>query len=319
MQATTTAAARKVSFESVAAAAESLTTNGQRPSVRAVIAAMGGGSPNAVLPHLQAWKAARPAVKTADVALDPRIVTILAEQITTSVIEATRAAEARAADLEADAEAVADAGRLAEARADELAGELVSVQSDNQQQAGRLDALTHEIEQVKKEAGAAVADARADALRERETGEQVRQALARAELRLEAVPAMEITLAALRDQLDAERTARTLAEKAAAVAIAEQHAAERRADDLKGALEHARAELRGQQAQTAAAQAEAGEARKAAAAAREETANLRGQVVQQTVQAGAKKSAPTPAPVPVLAEKAPTRTRKAPAKPLSDK
>ena len=302
------AAVRKVSFESVAAAAEALTSAGQRPSVRAVIAAMGGGSPNAVLPHLQAWKAARPTVKTADVALDPRIITMMAEQITTSIIEATRAAEARAADLEADAEAVADAGRLAEARADELAGELVSVQADNQQQAGRLDALAHEIEQVKKEAGAAVADARTDALREREAGEQVRQSLARAELRLEAVPAMEATLTALRDQLDAERTARTAAEKSAAVAIAEQHAAERRADDLKDSLEHTRADLRGQGVQLVTVQAEAGEARQAAAVAREEAASLRGQVVQQL--AIAVHPAPTPETVPTTKAKKPVAPSK---------
>ncbi|CAM3735520.1 DNA-binding protein [Polaromonas hydrogenivorans] len=45
-----------VNFESVAAAAESLQAAGQRASVRAVIAALGGGSPNSVLKLLGAWK-----------------------------------------------------------------------------------------------------------------------------------------------------------------------------------------------------------------------------------------------------------------------
>ncbi|MGC0153597.1 DNA-binding protein [Chromobacterium vaccinii] len=222
-----------VSYESVAAAAESLATAGQRTSVRAVIGVLGGGSPNAVLPHLQAWKAARPSVRAADVTLDPRIAAILAEQITTAVTDATRAAEARAADLEADAEAVAEAGRLAEARSEELADQLDQIQADNQQLVGQVDAMQREFEQVKREAAAAIAEARSDAQRERDAAEQARQALARAELRLEAVPAMEQQLADLRLQLDAERKARTDAEKAGAVAVAQKEAAERQADEYR--------------------------------------------------------------------------------------
>lgn len=298
MQATPTTTVRKVTFESVVAAAESLISTGQRPSVRAVIASMGGGSPNAVLPHLQAWKAARPSVKTADVALDPRIIAILSEQITSVVVDATRAAEARAADLEADAEAVADAGRLAEARADELAGELVNLQSENQQQAGKLEMLANEIDQVKKETATAVADARADALREREAGEQVRQTLARAELRLESLPGMEAQLAELRGQLNTERELRTAAEKYAAVAVAEQHAAERRANDLKDALEHARKEASNQHAELVTLQGEFSQSQQKAAAAREEAASLRGQIMQKATK------------TPVLAtEKPPAKVR----------
>lgn len=276
------AATPKVTFEAVAAAAEALSDAGKKASVRNVKDALGGGSPNAILPHLQAWKAGRPGVRVADVALDGRIVTILSEQITAAVVDATKAAEARAGDLEADLEAVAEAGRLAETRAAELADELAHSQSDQQQQAGRLDALAEELERLKLDAAAAVAEARADAAREREAGEQVRQALVRAELRLEAVPGMESALVDLRGQLDAERTARVEAEKAAAVAVAERHAAETRAGDLRESLEHARSELRSQVTQLTTAQAEAGEARQAAAVAREEAASLRGQAMQQS-------------------------------------
>lgn len=222
-----------VTFESVAAAAESLTAGGQRPSVRSIIAVLGGGSPNAVLPQLQAWKAARPSVKADEVTIDPRISAIMAEQITATVLNATRAAEARASDLEADAEAVAEAGRQAEARVEELTNELTRVKTENQQLTGRLDALTHEIEQLKKESAAAIAESRADAQREREAAELARQALARAELRLESMPALETQLTELRAQLETERSARTVAEKNAAVAQAEKLAAERQAEDFR--------------------------------------------------------------------------------------
>jgi hypothetical protein len=78
-----------------------------------------------------------------------------------------------------------------------------------------------------------VTEARADAQRERDAAEQARQALARAELRLEAVPALEQQLTDLRAQLEAERLARTDAEKAGAVAVAQKEAAERQADEYR--------------------------------------------------------------------------------------
>lgn len=68
-----------VTFESVAAAAEAISKDGGRPSVRAVIAQLGGGSPNTVLPMLNEWKAGRVAVRSADIELDPRIGQIVAE------------------------------------------------------------------------------------------------------------------------------------------------------------------------------------------------------------------------------------------------
>ncbi|CAJ0807836.1 hypothetical protein R77560_04633 [Ralstonia thomasii] len=271
-----------VTYESVSAAAESLANGGQRPSVRAVLGVLGGGSPNAVLPFLQVWKAARPAIKAADVTIDPRIASILAEQISVAVADATRAAEARAADLESDAEAVAEAGRAAEARAEELAAELARVQSENQQLTGRVSALVEEMDQVKKDAAAAITEARADTHREREAAEQARQALARAELRLESMPALEAQVRDLRSQVETEHRARNAAEKAAAVAEAERNAAVRHAE----AAEQAHQEFRKSSAQevgrlterTDKAEADRDAARKEAGSAREEAAKLRGQV-----------------------------------------
>lgn len=310
MEASNTRKQALVTFESVAAAAESLASGGQRPSVRAVIAVLGGGSPNAVLPHLQAWKAARPTVKAADVTIDPRIASILAEQIGAAVTDATRAAEARAADLEADAEAVAEAGRLAEARADELAAELGRVQTENQQLTGRVATLAEEVDQVKKDAAAAIAEARADTQRERDAAEQARQSLARAELRLESLPALEAQLVELRGQLDAERKARTEAEKVAAVAQAERNAALRQVEaaELAHREQGKQTEIEAGRAVDRLSKTEADRdaARKEATEARAEAAKLRGQVeAMQTQQAsllralegrqGAEDTTPAPA------------------------
>ncbi|WP_189667142.1 DNA-binding protein, partial [Pseudomonas amygdali] len=117
-----------VSFEAVAAAAEAISKDGGKPSVRAVIAHLGGGSPNAVLPLLNEWKAGRVAVRSSDIELDPRIGQIIAELVKSASDQSARAAEERASDVQADAETVAEAGREAEARVQSLESQLVEAQ-----------------------------------------------------------------------------------------------------------------------------------------------------------------------------------------------
>lgn len=70
-----------VTFESVAGAAQALQEGGQRASVRAVIAALGGGSPNMVLRFLAEWRAGRPAGLVAGQALNARITEAIMEQM----------------------------------------------------------------------------------------------------------------------------------------------------------------------------------------------------------------------------------------------
>ena len=225
--------AQLVTFEAVATAAESLVASGQRPTVRAVIAQLGGGSPNAVLPHLQAWKGLQPTTKAETVALDPRIAAIIAEQIRAAVAEATHAADARTAELEADAQAVAEAGRMAEEHAVELAAELQRVQAECEQLKGRSAALSEEEERAKRESAAAATQAHADASALREAAEDARQKLARAELHLERLPSLEAMLERVQTELDAEHVARVNAEKALAVAEAQRDGALDQADDAR--------------------------------------------------------------------------------------
>ena len=86
-----------VTYEAVAAAAEALQAAGQRPSVRAVTAAIGGGSPNTVLKMLADWKAGRPVVRVADTELDPKITSAIAEQMQRVATAAAAAAAVYAA------------------------------------------------------------------------------------------------------------------------------------------------------------------------------------------------------------------------------
>lgn len=233
-----------VTQESVSAAADMLEQSGQSVSVRKVIAALGGGSPNAVLPLLQAWKEARPVVKPADIALDPRLIQVLAEQITMEVARAKRDALQEADTIKEDATDVAETGRTAEMQVVNLSAELEQSKSEQQQLAGRLAAQSEELSALKQSSAEGAAQARADAQRERDAAEVVRQSLARAELRLESVPILEKELHEVRGQLQDAQAGRAESDKAAAVAMAQAEGAKARAEALEAAQKQANTEAR---------------------------------------------------------------------------
>lgn len=180
-----------VTFESVAAAADAISKDGGRPSVRAVIAQLGGGSPNTVLPMLNEWKAGRVAVRSADIELDPRLGQIVVEIVTKASEQAAKSAEERAADVQADAETVAEAGREAELRAERLAGELEKANLT-------ITAKERALEDAQAAAAIEAKNAleKATALQnqlsdERARADQAVQAVAKAEVRLELIPGLQ--------------------------------------------------------------------------------------------------------------------------------
>jgi chromosome segregation ATPase len=180
-----------VSFESVAAAAESLVKDGGKASVRAVIAVLGGGSPNSVLPLLNEWKAGRVAVRSTDVVLDPRFTALLAEQITTARVEAAKTAEEKAADVQADAEAVAEAGREAEARATELELALEQAQGEVSNKARALEDLALERSRDQQTALETIGNLKVQIDGERERADVAVRKVAEDKVRLEALPKLE--------------------------------------------------------------------------------------------------------------------------------
>jgi len=219
-----------VTYETVARACEALAAEGKRPSVRAIIAQLGGGSPNVVLDYQRAWKAGRPVVKTTDINVDPRIGQIVAEQIAQAVASARADIEAQLNEAEQDVETVGRAGREAEERAAALAGELEAARGQVQSLTGQIDQLKADAEQVKADAvekveaaeeraGAAIAKAEDEAKREREAREAAQVLLAKAELRLEALPRLEAEVDQMRAEIAQERKVRQAAEQGVAVAV----------------------------------------------------------------------------------------------------
>lgn len=270
-----------VTYESVAAACEALTIEGMRPSVRAVITRLGGGSPNVVLDFQRQWKAGRPVVKALDIQLDPRVNQIIAEQISKAIIAASAAAEADRTEAEETLDTVSKTCKDAESKVDVLEADLYTASAQVQTLTGQVDQLKTAAAQAKSEAIAAIqaeqvrtaaeiAKTAADLAAERAAAETARIALAKAELRLEAVPRIEKEIEQVRIELAAERVKSAEQHEFAAVAVAMRQSIESHLADLHKAIATA-------EAATAAAFAEA---KKSAA----EAAELRGQLAALTVQ-----------------------------------
>ena len=220
-----------VTYEAVAAACEAITVSGNRPSVRSIIAHLGGGSPNAVLDYQRQWKAGRPVVKASDIQIDPRIGQIIAEQISAAVATSRADIEGQLLEAEQDAEIVSKAGKEAEGLVTTLESELELAKAQIQSQAGQIDHLKIAAEQVKADAAeqvknaearsaAAVTKAEEEALRERTAAEVTRIALAKSELRLETMPRIESEIVSVRAELLLSQKQAAEQHEAAAVSTA---------------------------------------------------------------------------------------------------
>lgn len=222
-----------VNFEAVAAAAEAISKEGGKPSVRSVIAHLGGGSPNTVLPLLNEWKAGRVAVRSTDIELDPRIGQIIGELVKSASEQAARAAEERAADVQADAETVAEAGREAESQVQALESQLAEAQQ-------AIVVKERALEDAQAAAGieAKNAQERITALQvqlgeERTRADLAVQAVAKAEVRLELIPGLQAEVERLKPF-----------EQQAAVLAANLDSAKTAGVELKGRLDSALADAK---------------------------------------------------------------------------
>lgn len=198
-----------ITQEQVNAAADSIRAAGTKPTARAVREALGGGSMATVLKFLQVWQsgqvraAENPVVLPAG--LQRALVDFIGQEVAsakTDLQDELLAAQQANSDLIAESEGrastielQAEALETAQAERAELAGRLAQVESD-------------------------LAKAGDDVTAERQAAEYARTELAKAQLRLEALPRIEAEADRLRIELEEERVAKVAAEQAAAVAAA---------------------------------------------------------------------------------------------------
>jgi colicin import membrane protein len=195
-----------ITQEQLNAAADFIRAGGGKPTARAIRDQLGTGSMATVLKYLQVWQASQVKPAVQDVTLPAPLTRALVDFIGREV------AGARA---ELDAE-------LVTARDNQK--ELIA---ESERQAAMIEAQTETIELTHVEKSelsgkvgqmeADLAATRVEATAERQAAEGARTELAKAQLRLEALPRIEAEVNRLRGELEAERQMRTDAEQKAAV------------------------------------------------------------------------------------------------------
>lgn len=197
-----------VTYEKVSAAAQKLQSAGQRPTVRLLIATLGGGSPNAVLPLLNQWKSSQSTSTKSDLTLEPAIAKVIAQQLAVMTAQATAQADFKLIELAADAELISQAGQAAEQACQQLELELAQAKSQVQQLTGQLTERSKEIESIRSEAAKQVIALQASLAQERELAQTIRDELLRSQFKLEGLAALQTHVQSLTDKCqEAERAA----------------------------------------------------------------------------------------------------------------
>jgi chromosome segregation ATPase len=292
-----------ITFEQVANAANTLKAAGVKPNSRNIREALGSGSMSTVCRHLAKWSATQqPAGQVVDDVVDPSVIRAISGYVSTKVHEATSLATAALADLQDEHNALIT-------ESERLSSDLDIADAERASLSDQMAAMAGRIAQLEADAVRAAQDL----LHERQAAEFARVELAKAELRLEAVPRIEREVEQLRQSLEGAKTHTAEQHEAAAVAQAKYEAAERaaaaasaatveastRAQQTEQALAAERLAVQSAMARLEAAAREVAEAKdtaiKATAMARaasEEAAMLRGQVVELSKKAQAVKEKP---------------------------
>jgi len=238
-----------ITFEQVAAIADEMKTRSQRPTARSIREALGTGSMATILKLFQQWQGTQARQsQVIDETLDPAIARAIGNHLSAKVQIAIAETSGRLADLQAEAEIIIAENERQSAEIESQANELATLQEQHTALVGRTQQLEADAQRTTNELVA-----------ERRAAELARVELAKAELRLEAVPRIEAEIEKVRTELGQERTKSAELHEAAAVATAkleaeitqrkssESHLAESLAQsraEAKRALEEA-AELRG--------------------------------------------------------------------------
>ena len=232
-----------ITFEQVAAVADAIAARGDRPTLRGVRAELGSGSMGTIQKHLAAWQGQRRQIVTSTATLPTEIQRVILSEIEREVDAARAELEAELAATKGDRDALADDNEAQAEQIEQQTARLDEIEATSQQQAGRIAQLESDLETAWQATE-----------RERGVAEQARQALAKAELRLEALPKVEAEVERLRAALEASQARATTAEQLAAVT----------AEKLAG-VEARLADAQTREQQTAAKLAEVEKVAKAAA------------------------------------------------------
>lgn len=186
-----------ISQEQVNAAADALRAAGVKPTVRAVRDKLGTGSQATVMRLLGVWKSNQVQASETPLTLPAPFQRVLVDYLAQTVAEEKQGLSAELAEQQqVNTDLGLENERLA-TQISALQSELAAIQSERDALVGRVQQLETDLRL-----------ARGEAEQERSAAAAVRVDLARAQLRLEAVPRLQEEITATENALDKERSAR---------------------------------------------------------------------------------------------------------------
>jgi chromosome segregation ATPase len=220
--------AATITYEQVAAIADRLNAQGERPTVRIVRDQLGGGSQGTVHKLLSQWQVGKGRQPEATLTLPPSLQRTILDFISREMAEQRRELDASLADAQQTASDIASENERLTNDIQELNDAVNAERGRSSLLEGRLEQLQGDLEQNKKESMEAIDSSRKNAEREREAADGLRVELAKASLRLEGVPRLEAEIGRLHGELDDERAARHEAERNEAASLASLEATRER-------------------------------------------------------------------------------------------
>ena len=223
-----------ITYEQVVAAADAMKAAGTKPTSRGIRERLGNtGSMGTVNKLLQAWRAAQERQISTALSLPPVLQRAILDFMGQELSSAKATLEAELAEQQQEVTDLATENERQASDIEQMNDSALTLQANLATLQGRLSQIDTDL-----------ATARNDTLREREAAEAARIELAKALLRLEAMPRLESDLGALRLDLDKERQARVAAEQQAAVLGAKLEAANERAGKAEASTIEATAQAR---------------------------------------------------------------------------
>lgn len=196
-----------ITYEQVAAAADTMKAGGIKPTSRAIRERLGNvGSMGTINKLLQRWKAGQERQISNALALPPVLQRAILDFMDQELTSAKAVLEADLAEQQQEAADLATENERQASEIEDKAETILALQAETATLHGRIGQMETDLSIARDEAG-----------RAREAAEAARTELAKALLRLEAMPRLAADLEALRAELEKERQARITAEQSAAV------------------------------------------------------------------------------------------------------
>jgi chromosome segregation ATPase len=194
-----------ISYEQVAQAADTLVSIGQKPTISAIRAELGTGSPNTIIVHLNKWRDSQPVKQKQVRSLPETLVNTLNTILEQAEAQARAEIEAKLIEMKQEVDTLIDAMEALEAVNEQLEAEIRQANEDKDKaiknsvaHEATITALKLQIEQMAKEHGAYKFEQAKAMGKLTQEADRLRVELAKAQIKIESATKLETEASTLR-------------------------------------------------------------------------------------------------------------------------